>query len=118
MNVDAERLGREIDQLAAISAAKPPAVTRVVFTEEDLQARAWLKQRCADAGLAIRVDAVGNTFFRWEGSRPDLPAVATGSHIDAIPNAGRFDEWSECWVGWRRFARCARAAFGRSGRLN
>jgi N-carbamoyl-L-amino-acid hydrolase len=91
MNVDAERLGREIDQLAAISAAKPPAVTRVVFTEEDLQARAWLKQRCADAGLAIRVDAVGNTFFRWEGSRPDLPAVATGSHIDAIPNAGRFD---------------------------
>jgi N-carbamoyl-L-amino-acid hydrolase len=91
MNVDAERLGREIDQLAAISAARPPAVTRVVFTEEDLRARAWLKQRCADAGMAVRVDAVGNTFFRWEGSRPDLPAVATGSHIDAIPNAGRFD---------------------------
>ena len=91
MKVDAERLGHEIDELATISAARPPAVTRVVFTEEDLRARAWLKQRCADAGMAVRVDAVGNTFFRWEGSRPDLPAVATGSHIDAIPNAGRFD---------------------------
>jgi N-carbamoyl-L-amino-acid hydrolase len=37
------------------------------------------------------VDAVGNTFARWIGTAPDLPAVATGSHIDAIPNAGRFD---------------------------
>jgi N-carbamoyl-L-amino-acid hydrolase len=91
MKVDEERLEQEIDELAAISAASPPAVTRVVFTEEDLRARAWLKQRCAEADLTVRVDAAGNTFFRWEGSRPDLPAVATGSHIDAIPNAGRFD---------------------------
>src|SRR6185295_3867480 len=32
-----------------------------------------------------------NTFARWRGAAPDLPAVATGSHTDAIPNAGRFD---------------------------
>ena len=36
-------------------------------------------------------DAVGNTFLRWEGSEPALPAVATGSHIDAIPYAGMYD---------------------------
>ena len=91
IEVDAERLAREIDELAAISDAEPPAVTRVVFTEQDLRARAWLKEQCIDAGLTIREDAVGNTFFRWEGSRSDLPPVATGSHIDAIPNAGKFD---------------------------
>jgi len=34
---------------------------------------------------------VGNMFARWTGSQPDLAPVATGSHIDAIPNAGRFD---------------------------
>ena len=44
-----------------------------------------------DAGLSVREDAVGNTFARWDGADPTLPAVATGSHIDAIPNAGRFD---------------------------
>jgi ureidoglycolate amidohydrolase len=91
LDVDAKRVAVEIDELAAISAAEPPAVTRVVFTPHDLQAREWLKSHCADAGLAIRRDAVGNTFFRWQGSRPELPAVATGSHIDAIPNAGKFD---------------------------
>jgi N-carbamoyl-L-amino-acid hydrolase len=91
IEVDEERVAREIDALAAITDAEPPAVTRVVFTEEDLRARAWLKERCGEAGLAIREDAVGNTFIRWEGSRPELPAVATGSHIDAIANAGKFD---------------------------
>jgi ureidoglycolate amidohydrolase len=91
IEVDAERLAREIDELAAITDAEPPAVTRVVFTEQDLRARAWLKSRCGDVALTIRDDAVGNTFIRWEGTRSDLPPVATGSHIDAIPNAGKFD---------------------------
>jgi ureidoglycolate amidohydrolase len=89
--VDAERLSQEIDALAAITDADPPAVTRVVFTEQDLRAREWLKERCSDVGLRARTDAIGNTFFRWEGTRSDLPPVATGSHIDAIPNAGKFD---------------------------
>jgi ureidoglycolate amidohydrolase len=89
--IDGQRLSRELEELGAISAALPPVVTRVVFTEADLRGRAYLKRLCAEAGLAIREDAVGNTFARWEGSEPELPAVATGSHIDAIPNAGRFD---------------------------
>ncbi len=56
------------------------AVTRVVFSPDDLRARAWLKELAAAEGFAIRDDAVGNTFIRWAGTEPDLPAVATGSH--------------------------------------
>jgi N-carbamoyl-L-amino-acid hydrolase len=67
------------------------AVTRVVFTEDDLRARAWLKGLHAEAGLVVREDAVGNTFARWIGSEPGLPAVGTGSHTDAIPHAGMYD---------------------------
>ena len=44
-----------------------------------------------EAGLAVRQDAVGNTFARWHGSDSEAPAVGTGSHIDAIPNAGKYD---------------------------
>ena len=36
-------------------------------------------------------DAIGNTFARWQGTEPDLAPVGTGSHIDAIPNAGLYD---------------------------
>ena len=90
LTIDSDRLQRWIDDLAEISEAAPPAVTRVLFSEVDLVGRRWVKQRFAEEGLVVREDAVGNIFARWPGSSPE-PAVATGSHIDAIPNAGRFD---------------------------
>ncbi|HEU5256212.1 MAG TPA: M20 family metallo-hydrolase [Vicinamibacterales bacterium] len=89
--VDAPRLQRELDTLATFSEHPPPAVTRVVFGEMDLRARAYLKTLFAEASLVVHEDPVGNTFARWTGSNPSLPSVATGSHCDAIPNAGRFD---------------------------
>jgi ureidoglycolate amidohydrolase len=91
LNIDAARLESELEALATFSEAPLPAVTRVVFTEPDLRARAYVKSLAQAASLTIREDAVGNTFFRWAGAEPGLPAVGTGSHIDAIPNAGRFD---------------------------
>jgi len=91
LEVDAPRLVSEIEALAAISDAEAPAVTRIVFTPPDLKARSWLKARCEAAGLSHRQDAIGNTLVRWTGSDPTAPAVGTGSHIDAIPNAGKYD---------------------------
>jgi len=91
VSIDSERLASEIDALAEISEAEPPAITRVVFSPADLKARFWLKERCKAAGLSIREDAIGNTFVRWTGADPAAPAVGTGSHIDAIPNAGKYD---------------------------
>jgi ureidoglycolate amidohydrolase len=89
--IDQKRLTSEIEALAAFSDAEAPAVTRVVFTPTDLKARAWMKEHCEKAGLAVRQDAIGNTFARWVGSDGAAPVVGTGSHIDAIPNAGKYD---------------------------
>jgi len=95
LNVNSARLLQELETLSKFSSVEQPehgtAVTRVVFSEEDLRARAWLKQLAIDAGLTVHEDAVGNTFLRWQGVEPGLPAVATGSHIDAIPHAGMYD---------------------------
>ena len=90
-SIDEARLTRELESLAAISSEPSPAVTRVVYTDIDRRARGYLENLCLEADLIVREDAIGNTFARWRGSDPDLPAVATGSHVDAIPNAGRFD---------------------------
>jgi ureidoglycolate amidohydrolase len=91
LEIDQQRLVSEIERLAAISDAEPPAVTRIVFTPTDLKARAWMIDRCEESGLAVRQDAVGNMFARWIGADAAAPAVGTGSHIDAIPNAGKYD---------------------------
>jgi len=81
----------ELQTLGKISEAEPPVVTRIVFGEADLRARAYVKKLCLDAGLTINEDAIGNTFARWEGSDPELAPIGTRSHIDAIPNAGLYD---------------------------
>jgi ureidoglycolate amidohydrolase len=91
LEIDRDRLTSEIEALAAISDADAPAVTRIVFTPTDLKARAWLTRLCEQAGLSVRQDAVGNTFARWPGEHSGSPPVGTGSHIDAIPNAGKYD---------------------------
>ena len=91
MHINRDRLLLSIDQLASFSDYAPPDISRLVFAEADQKARVWLKAQCRDAGLAVREDAVGNMFARWQGVRPELGAVGTGSHIDAIPHSGKFD---------------------------
>lgn len=91
MQINIAQLQKEINELALISENSTPVVTRVLFSEADLRARRFVEKLCHGARLAMREDAVGNIFARWEGTNEKLPAIATGSHIDAIPNAGKYD---------------------------
>jgi N-carbamoyl-L-amino-acid hydrolase len=99
--INADRLLRELHHLATLTDCPPTtdaslpaptqAVTRIVFTPRDLEARAWLLSLAQAAGFTTRVDPIGNTYIRWQGSDPDLGVVGTGSHTDAIPHAGMYD---------------------------
>lgn len=91
LHVDTDRVWRELEHLASFSDAPAPAVTRVLYTKTDLEARAYIQSLCDQAGFKWREDALGTLFVRLEGSDPSLSAVATGSHADAIPHSGRFD---------------------------
>ena len=99
--INSERLLAELHELARLTDCPSTmdkglpeptqAVTRIVFTPRDLQARAWLAKLARDAGFSVRVDAVGNTFLRWQGTAAGAGVVGTGSHTDAIPHAGMYD---------------------------
>jgi len=101
LTINADRLLRELHHLARITDCPPTqdkslpeptqAVTRIVFTPRDLEARAWLNTLAEAEGFSVRRDAIGNTFFRWVGSHPELGIVGTGSHTDAIPHSGMYD---------------------------
>jgi N-carbamoyl-L-amino-acid hydrolase len=91
MQINRDRLVADLETLASFSDDTPPGISRLVFAGADQKSRVWLKSQCSDAGLAVREDAVGNMFARWVGARPQLAAVGTGSHIDAIPHSGKFD---------------------------
>ena len=91
INVEADRIVADLETLATFSDTESPAIARIVYSDADNRARAWLAEQCAASGLSVRKDALGNLFARWEGSDASAGAVGTGSHIDAIPHSGRFD---------------------------
>jgi N-carbamoyl-L-amino-acid hydrolase len=95
IQIDQARLLNELNTLARFTGAEPAsegtAVTRIVFSVDDLRARAWLRDLATAEGFEVRDDPVGNIFIRWPGTEPNLPAIATGSHTDAIPHAGMYD---------------------------
>jgi ureidoglycolate amidohydrolase len=91
MQINRDRLVADLETLASFSDDTPPGISRLVFADADQKSRVWLKAQCSDAGLTVREDAVGNMFARWVGARPQLAAIGTGSHIDAIPHSGKFD---------------------------
>ncbi len=91
VQIDLQRVTRNLEVLKGFSSVAAPAVTRVLWTSEDMAMRAWLKGLAVSAGLQWREDALGNTFIRLEGTDAGLNAIGTGSHCDAIPYSGQYD---------------------------
>jgi allantoate deiminase len=56
------------------------------LTQAGQAVAAWMEA----AGMAVRRDAVGNVVGRYEGTADGAPLVV-GSHLDTVPDAGRFD---------------------------
>lgn len=78
------------DELAALSAVKG-SIHRFHLTSQHAWANALVGRWMTAAGLQTRIDAAGNLIGRVEGRSPGLPAVMLGSHIDTVPDAGRYD---------------------------
>jgi N-carbamoyl-L-amino-acid hydrolase len=91
LRVNGGRLWRSLMDLARIGATPKGGVCRIALTDEDKRGRDQFAAWCHEAGLALRIDAVGNMFARRAGTDPQAPAVATGSHIDTQPSGGKFD---------------------------
>jgi N-carbamoyl-L-amino-acid hydrolase len=91
LKINCQRVQRELDRLAECSSVPAPAVGRVMLGDADMAGREYLMSLMSDAGLQLRLDPAGNLFARWQGGDDNLPAIATGSHTDAIPHSGKYD---------------------------
>ena len=86
----AERIMRRIQQLAAIS-EDVDGVTRTFGTPAFLQGRALVQGWLQAAGLATRIDGIGNLRARLLSANPAAKTFVLASHIDTVVNAGKFD---------------------------
>jgi len=84
------RLQKHIDELSAIG-ARDGAVTRLGLSAEEQAGRDLVGSWCAARGAQLRRDAAANLFARFPGERDKDPVVLVGSHVDSVPEGGRFD---------------------------
>ena len=89
--MDRQWVDEVISHLATIGKTERNGSNRLAFSDEDMAGRKYFMGLMREAGLTVREDAFGNIVGRQEGTDPSLPAVATGSHIDTVPNGGHFD---------------------------
>jgi allantoate deiminase len=90
MPLDARRICARCDALARCS-EQSGSLTRVFLSAEQRQANELVLAWMRDAGMAARLDAVGNVVGRYEGATPGLPCLMLGSHLDTVRDAGRYD---------------------------
>jgi N-carbamoyl-L-amino-acid hydrolase len=64
---------------------------RLAFTPADITGREYAISLMRRAGLGIHIDAGGNIVARQAGSVAELPPIALGSHLDTVPNGGKYD---------------------------
>ena len=96
------------DLLAAarIGAVPEGGINRFAWTPELAEVTEWVGDELTRLGLEVEIDAAGNLLGRWPA--PDGPAVMTASHLDTVPNGGRFDGVLGVLAASRRFASCGR----------
>jgi N-carbamoyl-L-amino-acid hydrolase len=89
--VNKRRLMRDLNAIGRIGIGERGAVTRLVFSIKELRSRQLLIHLMRQAGLAIRIDAIGNIFGRFDSGNPKAPAVLAGSHLDTVIHGGKYD---------------------------
>jgi N-carbamoyl-L-amino-acid hydrolase len=91
MQVNGERLWGALMELARIGATPKGGVRRLTLTDLDRQGRDLFTRWCREAGMDMRLDAIGNLFARRAGADAAAAAVLMGSHLDSQPSGGKFD---------------------------
>ena len=91
MNASEQRIKHHLEQLAQFTATPGQGTTRMSYSQQDKQARDYLKTEMQKIGLQVREDAIGNIIGHLAGSETNLPPVMIGSHFDSVPNGGAFD---------------------------
>ncbi len=62
---------------------------RYSWTPADAQGRAWFTRHAEALGLSVEPDGNGNLWAWWGEARTG--AIATGSHLDSVPDGGGYD---------------------------
>ncbi len=91
LSINPERFKEDFEALAQIGATEDGGVHRPSLSEAHLEARSWLRRRVQADGLEFRMDGAGNHSAYLACGPQEAPVFLLGSHLDSVPDGGRFD---------------------------
>jgi allantoate deiminase len=86
-----QRIEQHIEAISQFTATPGKGTTRLTYSQEELQARNYIKDKMKEYGLHVQEDGFGNIFGKLEGTLKGAPSVLVGSHFDSVPNGGAYD---------------------------
>lgn len=89
-NINMKKFKNNLARLSKISDTES-GITRISFTQTYFKGRDFVRNLMDEVGLKTTVDSVGNLIGTWGGQDLDKPAISIGSHIDTVPNGGKYD---------------------------
>ena len=91
VRVDGARLNGTLAELSRFGRTPEGGISRVAYSNADLDGRAYAMALMRQAGLDVTIDFAGNILGRRRGIDPDLPPLMFGSHTDSVPHGGNYD---------------------------
>jgi allantoate deiminase len=89
-NHSAKKIMRRLGALAKIS-DEPGKTTRTFASPAMRRANELVATWMHEAGMKMRVDAIGNLIGHYAGQKVVAKIFLLGSHLDTVRNAGKFD---------------------------
>lgn len=91
MNILENDVAEIVNWIASFGGLENGGTTRLLYSDEWLQAQNQLKQRMQQFGMETYFDDIGNLFGRIPGSKYAEQVIMSGSHVDTVINGGRLD---------------------------
>lgn len=88
---DRERIQTRLDALWEIASGPGGGADRPAFSAAEAGAMRRVAGWAEQAGLSPAVDRFGNLWALPAGAADDGPLVTAGSHVDTVPDGGRYD---------------------------
>ncbi len=86
-----QRLWDSLMAMALIGPGVAGGNNRQTLTDADSEGRHLFARWCADAGMTMGVDTMGNMFATRAGQDAEALPVYMGSHLDTQPTGGKYD---------------------------
>lgn len=91
ININVDKVISRLEAIYECGVKEDGMHTRMAFSKEDMEARQLFVKWAKQIGMTHKVDSAGNLIVRMNGRDNTLPCILMGSHLDTVPDGGKYD---------------------------